>query len=157
MVKAPKAIETAMREGFHLFEWMHQRVGGSTFLATVQLTRITLQGSRGCRRPCAILPNNAGLKPGLRAYATFQRAILDNAGVCDYFFADPTASLNCLIPQRRPCSGYRRRVVASSSGHLSRSGRKCPHPLTILRGNSAAPSHQGFDVFVEKCGTDFTQ
>ena len=43
--KAREAIEAAMREGFHSFEWMHRRQDGAEFLATVVLTRIEMAGN----------------------------------------------------------------------------------------------------------------
>ena len=42
--KAREAIEAAMREGFRSFEWMHRRLDGAEFLATVVLTRIEMAG-----------------------------------------------------------------------------------------------------------------
>ena len=42
--KAKEMIETAMREGSHLFEWTHKRLNGEDFLATVLLTRMELAG-----------------------------------------------------------------------------------------------------------------
>ncbi len=42
--KAKEMIETAMREGSHFFEWMHKRLGGKGFPATVLLTRMELAG-----------------------------------------------------------------------------------------------------------------
>ena len=42
--KAKEMIETAMREGSHLFEWTHKRLGGEDFPATVLLTRMELAG-----------------------------------------------------------------------------------------------------------------
>jgi PAS domain S-box-containing protein len=37
-------IETAMREGFHFFEWTHRRLDGEVFTADVLLTRMDLAG-----------------------------------------------------------------------------------------------------------------
>ena len=42
--KAKEAIETAMRQGSHFFEWVHQRLTGEGFPATVLLTRIEIDG-----------------------------------------------------------------------------------------------------------------
>ncbi len=42
--KAKEMIETAMREGSHLFEWTHKRLNGGDFPATVLLTRMELAG-----------------------------------------------------------------------------------------------------------------
>jgi PAS domain S-box-containing protein len=44
--KAGQMIETAMREGSHFFEWMHKRINGEEFPATVLLTRIEVAGKR---------------------------------------------------------------------------------------------------------------
>ena len=42
--KAREMIETAMREGSHIFEWTHKRLNGDDFPATVLLTRMELAG-----------------------------------------------------------------------------------------------------------------
>jgi len=42
--KAKEMIETAMREGFHSFEWTHRRTGGEEFPADVFLTRMEQGG-----------------------------------------------------------------------------------------------------------------
>ena len=42
--KAKEMIETAMRDGFHLFEWTHRRIGGEDFFADVLLTRMEREG-----------------------------------------------------------------------------------------------------------------
>mgnify|MGYP003519729906 CR=1 FL=1 len=92
MVKAPKAIEAAMREGFHLFEWMHKRVGGATFLATVQLTRITLQGVEGLQA--------TGLKPS-SAHTPRFNGPSSTMPARRLFPADLTASFNCSIRRQK--------------------------------------------------------
>ena len=53
--------------------------------------------------PCAILPNNAEAETELRAYATFQRPYWIMPAI-PIISCRPTASLNHLIRQRRPCS-----------------------------------------------------
>ena len=52
--EAKKMIETAMRKGSHSFEWTHQRRDGTTFPATVRLTRVELDGR------AALLATGAG-------------------------------------------------------------------------------------------------
>jgi PAS domain S-box-containing protein len=42
--KAREMIETAMREGSHLFEWTHKRVDGTSFPSTVLLSQVELAG-----------------------------------------------------------------------------------------------------------------
>ena len=44
--KAREMIETAMREGSSFFEWMHKRISGEDFPATVLLTRTDAAGKR---------------------------------------------------------------------------------------------------------------
>jgi PAS domain S-box-containing protein len=43
-VKAKEMIGIAMKEGFHYFEWVHRRVDGTDFPATVTLSRINMSG-----------------------------------------------------------------------------------------------------------------
>ena len=45
-VKAKSMIEKAMKEGSNFIEWVHTRVGGEEFFATVLLTRIELGGRK---------------------------------------------------------------------------------------------------------------
>ena len=42
--KAKEMIETAIREGFNFFEWVHRRLSGETFFAEVLLSRVELEG-----------------------------------------------------------------------------------------------------------------
>lgn len=42
--QAKAAIETALREGSHFFEWTHRRIDGADFPATVLLTRMQVAG-----------------------------------------------------------------------------------------------------------------
>ena len=42
--KAEAMIATALRDGFHRFEWMHARADGSEFLVEISLTPITVGG-----------------------------------------------------------------------------------------------------------------
>jgi PAS domain S-box-containing protein len=44
--KAREMIETAMREGFHFFEWTHKRLGGENFSSTVLLTSMEMAGQK---------------------------------------------------------------------------------------------------------------
>ena len=42
--KAQRMVDTAMREGSHIFEWVHKRMNDSTFPAEVLLTRMEMDG-----------------------------------------------------------------------------------------------------------------
>ncbi|MBA5862311.1 MAG: response regulator [Nitrospira sp. CR1.1] len=151
MVKARKAIEAAMREGFHLFEWMHKQVGGPNFLTTVQLTRITLQGVEGLQATVRDITEQRRAETELRAYATFQRAILDSAGYA-IISCRPDGIIQLFNPAAEALLGY-------SADELI--GRQHPgifhdpeevgaraRQLSDEFGSTIAP---GFDVFIEKC------
>ncbi len=43
-IVAGKMIQTALTEGSHYFEWVHRRLDGRDFTATVLLTRVSLKG-----------------------------------------------------------------------------------------------------------------
>ncbi|MBI5821841.1 MAG: PAS domain S-box protein [Verrucomicrobia bacterium] len=45
--KAKRMLGTAMEQGSHFFEWVHQRLDGEVFPATVLLTRVELDGKTG--------------------------------------------------------------------------------------------------------------
>ena len=45
--KAQQAIAIAMERGSHFFEWIHRRIDGAAFPATVMLTRVELEGRTG--------------------------------------------------------------------------------------------------------------
>jgi PAS domain S-box-containing protein len=45
-VKAQEMMKTAMEKGSHFFEWVHKRMDGTEFDATVLLTRIELKGEK---------------------------------------------------------------------------------------------------------------
>ena len=44
--KAREMIETAMRKGFHFFEWTHKRLSGENFSSTVLLTSMEMAGQK---------------------------------------------------------------------------------------------------------------
>jgi len=75
--KIPEMIEVVARKGFHSFEWMHQRIGGETFLAEVRMTLVkqngkirfwhchghyrTQTGREGVARQRRTIPRNCGI------------------------------------------------------------------------------------------------
>ncbi len=64
--KALEMIEKAMREGYHYFEWTHQRANGEPFPATVQLTRV------GCERHAFLLATVRDVGESARARAALR-------------------------------------------------------------------------------------
>ena len=150
MVKAPKAIEAAMREGFHLFEWMHQRVGGTAFLASVQLTRISLQGVEGLQATVRDITEQRRAETELRAYATFQRAILDNAGSA-IISCHPDGIIQLFNPAAEALLGYTADELIGRQHpgifHVREEIVERAKQLSEEFGCTIAP---GFDVFIEK-------
>ena len=150
MVKARKAIEAAMREGFHLFEWMHKRVGGPTFLATVQLTRITLQGVEGLQATVRDITEQRRAETELRAYATFQRAILDHAGSA-IISCRPDGIIQLFNPAAEALLGYTADELIGRQHpgifHVREEIVERARQLSEEFGCTIAP---GFDVFIEK-------
>lgn len=150
-VKAPKAIEAAMREGFYLFEWMHKRVGGPNFLASVQLTRITLQGVEGLQATVRDITEQRRAETELRAYATFQRAILDNAGYA-IISCRPDGIIQLFNPAAEALLGYSADELIGRQHpgifHVPEEIVERARQLSEQFGMTIAP---GFDVFVEKC------
>ncbi len=150
MVKAPKAIESAMREGFHLFEWMHKRVGGSTFLASVQLTRITLQGVEGLQATVRDITEQRRAETELRSYATFQRAILDSAGNA-IISCRPDGIIQLFNPAAEVLLGYSADELVGRQHpgifHVPEEIVERARQLSEQFGTTIEP---GFDVFIEK-------
>jgi len=150
MVKAQKAIEAALREGFHLFEWMHKQVGGSTFLASVQLTRITLQGVEGLQATVRDITEQRRAETELRSYATFQRAILDSAGNA-IISCRPDGIIQLFNPAAEVLLGYSADELVGRRHpgifHVPEEIVERARQLSEQFGTTIEP---GFDVFVEK-------
>ncbi len=65
--KAKEMIETAMREGSHFFEWIHKRIDGEEFPATVLLTRMELAGRRFLQATVRDITDSKRAEEALRA------------------------------------------------------------------------------------------
>ncbi len=151
MVKAPKMIGMALQEGSHSFEWLHKRVGGPAFLASVQLTRITLKGTTGLQATVRDITEQRRSEATLQAYSTFQKAMLDNAGHA-IISCKPDGMIQVFNPAAEALLGY-------SADELV--GKQTPgifHDLDEVVARARQFSAElgttiepGFDVFVEKC------
>ncbi|ODT43249.1 MAG: hypothetical protein ABS70_08595 [Nitrospira sp. SCN 59-13] len=151
IVKAPKAIQAAMREGFYLFEWMHKRVEGPSFLATVQLTRITLQGTEGLQATVRDITEQRRAETELRAYATFQRAILDNAGSA-IISCRPDGIIQLFNPAAEALLGYTAdELVGRQHPGIFHVPEEIVERARQLSEEFGCPIAPGFDVFIEKC------
>ena len=146
-----------MREGFHLFEWDAPTRRSDRHFGHRTIDSHHFQGSRGLQATVRDITEQRRAETELRACVTFQRAILDNAG-CDYFLADPTASLNYLIPQRRPCSDTAPTKWWAFHHPASFTFRE----EVVTRAKQFSEEFRctvapGSDVFVEKCPAQSTQ
>jgi len=151
MVKAPKMIGIALQEGSHNFEWLHKRVGGPAFLASVQLTRITLKGPPGLQATVRDITEQRRSEAALQAYSTFQKAMLDNAGHA-IISCKPDGMIQVFNPAAEALLGYNADELV---------GKQTPgifHDLDEVVARARQFSKElgttiepGFDVFVEKC------
>jgi histidine kinase len=64
--KAAEMIQTAMAKGSHLFEWIHRRLGGESFPATVLLTRMEIGGQTQLQASVRDITERKALENGLR-------------------------------------------------------------------------------------------
>lgn len=151
MAKAPKMIGLAMQNGSHLFEWMHKRINGPDFLASVQLTRITLKGTPGLQATVRDITEQRRSEVALRAYATFQKAMLDNAGHA-IISCKPDGTIQGFNPAAEALLGYRAEELVDKHSpavfHDSDQVVARAHQFSEELGTTIKP---GFDVFVEKC------
>jgi two-component system sensor histidine kinase/response regulator len=85
--KAKEMIETAMREGSHLFEWTHMRTDGEEFPATVLLTRMVYAGKEIVQATVRDITNRKRAEEELRfrnvILSTQQEMSLDGILVVD--------------------------------------------------------------------------
>jgi PAS domain S-box-containing protein len=77
--KAKEMIEMAVRDGSNVFEWMHKRLNGEEFLATVQLTRIELAEKTILQATVRDITALKKAEEALRSSEEKFRAIFDNA------------------------------------------------------------------------------
>ena len=65
-IQSMRAIETAMQEGSHLFEWTHRRIDGKSFPASVLLNRVELEGKTGLQATVRDVSGQKHLEDQLR-------------------------------------------------------------------------------------------
>ena len=79
--KAKEMIETAMREGSHFFEWMHKRIGGEPFPATMLLTRMAQGGKTFLQATVRDITEQKRAEAALRESEEGLRSVLDTVDV----------------------------------------------------------------------------
>ena len=77
--KAKEMIETAVREGYHYFEWTHKRLDGEEFPATVLLTRLQLKGQMLLNASLRDITEQKRVEEALRASEVRYRRLFETA------------------------------------------------------------------------------
>ncbi len=77
--KSVEMIETAIREGFHFFEWTHRRIDGKEFLVDVLLTRMEQNGKMIIQATIRDITERKRVEVALVASEKRFRDLYDNA------------------------------------------------------------------------------
>ncbi|MBX3327346.1 MAG: PAS domain S-box protein [Nitrospira sp.] len=148
--KAPKVIQQAMQEGSHYFEWIHRRINGPTFPATVLLTRITLQGKTGLQATVRNISEQKHAEQVLRDVSEFQKAILDNAGHA-IISATPDGIIRVFNPAAELLLGYSaEELVGKETPAIFHDPQEVMARAQVFSAELGIDLQPGFDVFVEK-------
>jgi PAS domain S-box-containing protein len=89
--KIPEMIEVVARKGFHSFEWMHQRIGGETFLAEVRMTLVKQNGKDQILGTVTDITERKRVEKALRDSEERFREIAESIEEV-FWVADPTMS-----------------------------------------------------------------
>lgn len=149
--KAPMMIQQALQEGSHYFEWMHRRINGPPFPATVLLTRITLQGTTGLQATVRDISEQKRTEQSLRDLSEFQKAILDNAGHA-IISATPDGIIRVFNPAAEQLLGYSaEELVGKQTPAIFHDPGEVAARAQTFSAELGIDLKPGFDVFVEKC------
>jgi len=81
MEKAMQMIETAMNEGSNYFEWMHMRINGVVFPATVLLTKIEIAGNIFVHATVRDITEQKNYEKTLRESEEFRKRVFDSSRI----------------------------------------------------------------------------
>ena len=84
--KAKMMIEQAMRDGSHFFEWMHQRLDGEDFPATVLLTRTNIAGQQLLQATVRDITESKRAEEALRSDKLLSEEYIDSLPGLFYVF-----------------------------------------------------------------------
>ncbi len=115
--KVQEMISTAIREGSHLFEWEHQRIGGKAFGTDVLLTRMEVEGQVTIQATVRDITRRRMAEENLRITASVfdasQEAIM---------IADANGSIIDVNPAFTRITGYSREEVIGKNPKILSSG-----------------------------------
>jgi len=103
--KAREMIETAAREGFHLFEWQHQKIGGAEFPADVLLTCTEQKGNLFFQASVRDITGRKRAVENLRASEAKVRVITEAAQDA-ILMMDPDGRISYWNPAAESIFGY---------------------------------------------------
>ena len=149
--KAPKVIQQAMQEGSHFFEWTHQRINGSSFAATVLLTRISVHGHTGLQATVRDISEQKKAEQALRDLSAFQKAILDHAGHA-IISATSDGIIRVFNPAAEALLGYSAEdVIGKQTPAIFHDPDEVAARARSFSAELGVTIEPGFDVFIEKC------
>jgi PAS domain S-box-containing protein len=114
--KALESIETALRVGFHEFEWTHKRIDGEEFPATVLLTKMEHGGKTVLQATVRDITAQKQAEEELRASESRLRSITDWAhdGI---LMMDPHGAITYWNPAAKSILGYGSEEVLGHNLH----------------------------------------
>lgn len=117
--KAIEMIEAALREGSHLFEWMHRRLNGEEFLTTVLLSRFELGGQTMLQANVRDITERKRAEESLRRAANVFTHSREGITI-----TDRDGNILDVNPAFSEITGYRREEVLGKNPRILNSGRQ---------------------------------
>lgn len=114
--KSREMIETAVREGFHHFEWVHRRLDGTDFPSAVTLSRMQLAGRIFLQAVVRDITAQKQAEEALRAGEARMRAITESAQDA-IIMMDPAGRISFWNPAAERIFGYKQEEVIGQYLH----------------------------------------
>ncbi len=150
MDKAPRMIETAMREGSHFFEWTHKRVDGEEFFATVLLTRIMFRGRVGLQAIVRDISHQKRTEAELRTVSALHQTIVDYAGHA-IISTTPDGIIQAFNPAAESLLGYRAdEMIGKQTPAVFHDPDEVAARAKMVSAELGVKIEPGFEVFVAK-------
>lgn len=114
--KSREMIESAVREGFHHFEWVHRRLDGTDFPSEVTLSRMQLAGRVFLQAVVRDITVQKQAEEALRAGEARMRAITESAQDA-IIMMDPAGRISFWNPAAERIFGYKLNEVLGHNLH----------------------------------------